>query len=97
MEESLSGNVSLYLESLSSHVLETLYIQPSSCLSVFRFDFVATNARLLPQLAKQYVLRLLYLSKPYPVKNILRWSEKESNSANTVYFADLTDNNLDGF
>ncbi|KAL8674135.1 MAG: hypothetical protein Q9168_001472 [Polycauliona sp. 1 TL-2023] len=54
-----------YLESLPGTVFNRLYKQPSTALAIFR--------RMLPQLAKCFVMAMLYMSRPLPVADLNTW------------------------
>ncbi|KAL8801283.1 MAG: hypothetical protein Q9182_004548 [Xanthomendoza sp. 2 TL-2023] len=66
-----------YLESLPGTVFNRLYKQPSTALAIFR--------RMLPQLAKSFVMALLYMSRPLPVADLETWvcpgSRREQDTA----------------
>ncbi|KAL5606556.1 hypothetical protein BROUX41_002959 [Berkeleyomyces rouxiae] len=51
-----------YLERLPGATLKKLYSQPSTALSIFR--------RMLPKLAKKFVLTMLYMPGPLPLETI---------------------------
>ncbi|XP_008478501.1 general transcription factor IIH subunit 4-like [Diaphorina citri] len=53
-----------YLKSLSSSVLDRLYNHPSTCLAVYRE---------LSEIAKHYVIRLLFVEQPVPQAVIASW------------------------
>ncbi|KAK2739276.1 RNA polymerase II transcription factor B 52 kDa subunit [Myotisia sp. PD_48] len=59
-----------YLESLPGTVFLKLYRQPSTALAVFR--------RMLPHLAKCFVMALLYLKDPLPAADLELWVNPES-------------------
>ncbi|KAL8774530.1 MAG: hypothetical protein Q9209_000903 [Squamulea sp. 1 TL-2023] len=54
-----------YLESLPGTVFNRLYKQPSTALAIFR--------RMLPQLAKSFVMAMLYMSRPLPIPDLDTW------------------------
>lgn len=60
------ANLTEYLRTLSSEVLERLYHHPATCLAVFRE---------LPQLAQQYAMRLLYVEQSVPQAVVQSWSK----------------------
>ncbi|KAL8861482.1 MAG: hypothetical protein Q9178_002006 [Gyalolechia marmorata] len=66
-----------YLESLPGTVFNRLYKQPSTALAIFR--------RMLPQLAKSFVMAMLYMSRPFPVADLDTWvrpgSRREQDTA----------------
>ena len=53
-----------YLKTLPADTLSILYDHPATCLAVFRE---------LPSLAKQFVLRLLYVEQPVPKAVVSSW------------------------
>ncbi|KZF22771.1 putative TFIIH and nucleotide excision repair factor 3 complexes subunit [Xylona heveae TC161] len=59
-----------YLESLPGTVFKRLYRQPSTALAIFR--------RMLPHLAKSFVMALLYHSHPLPVADLEQWVRPDS-------------------
>ncbi|OAX85598.1 hypothetical protein ACJ72_00012 [Emergomyces africanus] len=59
-----------YLESLPGTVFRRLYQQPSTALAIFR--------RMLPHLAKCFVMALLYLKDPLPAADLELWVKPES-------------------
>ncbi|KAL4915197.1 transcription factor Tfb2-domain-containing protein [Aspergillus aurantiobrunneus] len=59
-----------YLESLPGTVFFKLYQQPSTALAIFR--------RTLPDLAKCFVMALLYLRDPLPAADLEMWVRSES-------------------
>ncbi|KAK6582433.1 hypothetical protein PZA11_004841 [Diplocarpon coronariae] len=54
-----------YLERLPGTTFRRLYQQPSTALAIFR--------RMLPHLAKTFVMALLYMSKPLPLSDLDLW------------------------
>ncbi|KAL8790776.1 MAG: hypothetical protein Q9213_000400 [Squamulea squamosa] len=66
-----------YLESLPGTVFNRLYKQPSTALAIFR--------RMLPQLAKSFVMAMLYMTRPLPVTDLETWvcpgSRREQDTA----------------
>ncbi|KAK5672436.1 RNA polymerase II transcription factor B 52 kDa subunit [Batrachochytrium dendrobatidis] len=64
----ISGNVGQYLESLPRPVLDRLFAQPATCLAILR---------LLPDLAKHTILRLLYTSMTVKISDIETWETHE--------------------
>jgi len=62
--ESIQGDVSVFLEKLSDEKFQRLYTQPATCLAIFR---------LLPDLAKQFIMRLLYIKKDVPLEHVKGW------------------------
>ncbi|KAL1957889.1 hypothetical protein VTO42DRAFT_5454 [Malbranchea cinnamomea] len=59
-----------FLESLPGTVFRKLYEQPSTALAIFR--------RMLPDLAKCFVMALLYLKDPLPATELELWVKSES-------------------
>ncbi|OQD82691.1 hypothetical protein PENANT_c020G01003 [Penicillium antarcticum] len=59
-----------YLEGLSGTTFYKLYKQPSTALAIFR--------RMLPDLAKCFVMALLYLKDPLPTADLEIWVNTES-------------------
>uniref|UniRef100_A0A3Q2ZE13 General transcription factor IIH subunit 4 n=1 Tax=Kryptolebias marmoratus TaxID=37003 RepID=A0A3Q2ZE13_KRYMA len=63
-------NLHEYLRELSPDVLDRLYNHPATCLAVFRLE--------LPSLAKNYVMRMLFLDQPLPQAAVALWVRKDS-------------------
>ncbi|KAJ5161463.1 hypothetical protein N7492_006855 [Penicillium capsulatum] len=59
-----------YLEGLPGTTFFKLYQQPSTALAIFR--------RMLPDLAKCFVMALLYLKDPLPTEDLEGWVKSES-------------------
>ncbi|KAH8598907.1 transcription factor Tfb2-domain-containing protein [Bisporella sp. PMI_857] len=59
-----------YLEKLPGTTFIKLYEQPATALAIFR--------RMLPHLAKSFVMALLYMSKPLPLTELDLWVRTES-------------------
>ncbi|PMD22914.1 transcription factor tfb2-like protein [Hyaloscypha hepaticicola] len=59
-----------YLERLPGTTFRRLYQQPSTALAIFR--------RMLPHLAKTFVMALLYMSKPFPLTDLDLWVNPNS-------------------
>ncbi|KAI9136665.1 transcription factor Tfb2-domain-containing protein, partial [Paraphysoderma sedebokerense] len=57
-----------YLEQLPQQTFTRLFNQPSTCLAVYR---------LLPSLAKQIIMRLLYIQHPISESDLSSWCYKE--------------------
>lgn len=79
--ESIQGDVSVFLEKLSDEEFKRLYTQPATCLAIFR---------LLPDLAKQIIMRLLYIKKSVPLEHIIGWcyeqyTDKVNESLQRLY------------
>lgn len=66
-----SVSVFEYLESMPGTTLRRLYQHPSTALAVFR--------RMLPHLAKTFVMSMLYLPKPLPVSELALWTKSGSS------------------
>ncbi|KAL4629633.1 general transcription factor IIH subunit 4 [Arapaima gigas] len=62
-------NLHEYLRDLSPDVLDRLFNHPATCLAVFRE---------LPALAKNYVMRMLFLDQPLPEAATPLWVKKDS-------------------
>lgn len=62
-------NLHEYLKELSPEVLDRLYNHPATCLAVYRE---------LPPLAKNYVMRMLFLDQPLPQAAVALWVRKDS-------------------
>ncbi|AWP04961.1 putative general transcription factor IIH subunit 4 isoform 2 [Scophthalmus maximus] len=62
-------NLHGYLKELSPDVLDRLYNHPATCLAVYRE---------LPSLAKNYVMRMLFLDQPLPQAAVALWVKKDS-------------------
>ncbi|KAM5264028.1 general transcription factor IIH subunit 4 isoform 2-T2 [Ctenodactylus gundi] len=65
-------NLQEFLGGLSPGVLDRLYGHPATCLAVFRE---------LPSLAKNWVMRLLFLEQPLPQAAVALWVKKEFDKA----------------
>lgn len=62
-------NLHEYLRELSPDILDRLYNHPATCLAVYRE---------LPPLAKNYVMRMLFLEQPLPQAAVALWVRKDS-------------------
>lgn len=62
-------NLHEYLRELSPEILDRLYNHPATCLAVYRE---------LPSLAKNYVMRMLFLDQPLPQAAVALWVKKDS-------------------
>ncbi|KAJ7991812.1 hypothetical protein DPEC_G00287750 [Dallia pectoralis] len=62
-------NLHEYLKELSPNILDKLYNHPATCLAVYRE---------LPPLAKNYVMRMLFLDQPLPHAAVALWVKKDS-------------------
>lgn len=60
-----------YLKNVGVHMLDELYTHPPTCLVVFRE---------LPELAKHFVMRLLFIEQPIPKSIVSGWVEKGSSA-----------------
>ncbi len=67
---SAPAQLSEYLEKLPGTTFRKLYQQPSSVLAVFR--------RMLPSLAKTFVMRMLYLPGPMLLTSVDAWVRPEA-------------------
>ncbi len=56
-----------YLKTLDEETLSDLYNHPATCLAVFRE---------LPPLAKQFVMRLLYVEQAVPKAVVSSWTNQ---------------------
>ncbi|XP_060045407.1 general transcription factor IIH subunit 4 isoform X3 [Erinaceus europaeus] len=65
-------NLQEFLGGLSPGVLDRLYGHPATCLAVFRE---------LPSLAKNWVMRMLFLEQPLPQAAVALWVKKEFTKA----------------
>lgn len=68
-----------YLKTKSTSIIESLYNHPSICLAVYRE---------LPEIARQFVIRILFVEQPVPQAVITSWTSqlysKEHAMATTV-------------
>ncbi|XP_078271788.1 general transcription factor IIH subunit 4 [Rhinoraja longicauda] len=62
-------NLHEYMRSLSPAILDRLYNHPATCLAVFRE---------LSSLARNYVMRLLFLDQPLPQAAVTFWVKKDN-------------------
>uniref|UniRef100_A0A8C6U5V5 General transcription factor IIH subunit 4 n=1 Tax=Neogobius melanostomus TaxID=47308 RepID=A0A8C6U5V5_9GOBI len=62
-------NLHEYLRELSPELLDRLYNHPATCLAVYRE---------LPSLAKNYVMRMLFVDQPLPQAAVALWVKKDS-------------------
>uniref|UniRef100_A0A3Q3F8L6 General transcription factor IIH subunit 4 n=1 Tax=Labrus bergylta TaxID=56723 RepID=A0A3Q3F8L6_9LABR len=62
-------NLHEYLKELTPEILDRLYNHPATCLAVYRE---------LPSLAKNYVMRMLFLDQPLPQAAVALWVKKDS-------------------
>uniref|UniRef100_A0A9R1SIJ1 General transcription factor IIH subunit 4 n=2 Tax=Cyprinus carpio TaxID=7962 RepID=A0A9R1SIJ1_CYPCA len=63
-------NLHEYLKELSPEILDSLYNHPATCLAVYRE---------LPSLAKNYVMRMLFLDHPLPQAAVALWVKKDNH------------------
>ncbi|KAL3871360.1 hypothetical protein ACJMK2_039367 [Sinanodonta woodiana] len=71
-----------YLRTLSASILDKLYNHPATCLAVFRE---------LPELAKHYVLRLLFIEQPISQSVVSLWVDNKCHSEHQEVVHVLTD------
>ncbi|XP_060582380.1 general transcription factor IIH subunit 4-like [Ruditapes philippinarum] len=71
-----------YLKTLSSHILDRLYNHPATCLAVYRE---------LPELAKHYVMRLLFVDQPVSQAVISLWVNNKHAQEHRLSTRALTD------
>ncbi|TNM93087.1 general transcription factor IIH subunit 4-like [Takifugu rubripes] len=62
-------NLHQYLKELSPDILDRLYNHPATCLAVYRE---------LPSLAKNFVMRMLFLDQPLPQAAVSLWVNKDN-------------------
>ncbi|XP_042202535.1 general transcription factor IIH subunit 4 [Callorhinchus milii] len=74
-------NLHEFMRDLRPGVLDKLYNHPATCLAVFRE---------LPVLARNYVLRLLFVEQPIPEAAVSFWVKKENHSELTHCVNTLT-------
>lgn len=65
------GSLREYLLTLRPSVLQEMYNNPATCLAVFRD---------LPELAKQFILRLLFVEQPIHQQMIASWVAKHAST-----------------
>ncbi|CAD6506365.1 BgTH12-07291 [Blumeria graminis f. sp. triticale] len=66
-----------YLERLPGTTFRKLYRQPSTALAIFR--------RMLPLLAKTFVMAILYMNKPFPLSDLDLWIQPSSLRSITIH------------
>ena len=71
-----------YLRTLPESVLDRLYNHPATCLAVFRD---------LPVLAKQYVMRILFVEQPVSQQVVLSWVNAKHQDVHQQAAAVLSD------
>ncbi|EPS36518.1 hypothetical protein H072_9939 [Dactylellina haptotyla CBS 200.50] len=69
------------LEGLPEAVFKRLYQQPATALAIFR--------RMLPNLAKTFVMAMLFNPDPVPISNLEHWVHPDKNSLKEEAFAKL--------
>uniref|UniRef100_A0A3B3VJA4 General transcription factor IIH subunit 4 n=1 Tax=Poecilia latipinna TaxID=48699 RepID=A0A3B3VJA4_9TELE len=69
-------NLHEYLRELNPEILDRLYNHPATCLAVYRE---------LPSLAKNYVMRMLFLDQPLPQAAVALWVQKNRYILNPVF------------
>ncbi|XP_043995114.1 general transcription factor IIH subunit 4 [Gambusia affinis] len=74
-------NLHEYLRELNPEILDRLYNHPATCLAVYRE---------LPSLAKNYVMRMLFLDQPLPQAAVALWVQKNSQRDHDDCVAVLT-------
>ncbi|OAA70643.1 Transcription factor Tfb2 [Cordyceps fumosorosea ARSEF 2679] len=65
-----------YLEKLPGTTFRKLYQQPSTAFAIFR--------RMLPQLAKTFVMRMLYMPNPMSLADLDTWVKPEAKRTNAT-------------
>ena len=73
MSSSASQRALDYLEQLPGTTFTKLYQQPSTALAIFR--------RMLPHLAKNMVMAMLYMPSPFPAADLDAWIKPDAESA----------------
>lgn len=76
-------NFQEYLKTKPSTVVESLYNHPSICLAIYRE---------LPEIARQFVIRILFVEQPVPQAVITSWTSQvysKEHSAATSTLSDL--------
>ncbi len=76
------SNLSSYLQTLPQSSLATLYTHPATCLAVFRE---------LPSLARQIVMRLLFVKQEVPTAVVTSWVTSAHKEEETAAARALTD------
>ncbi|KAF3938377.1 hypothetical protein ABW19_dt0207575 [Dactylella cylindrospora] len=70
-----------HLEGLPEAIFKRLYQQPATALAIFR--------RMLPNLAKSFVMAMLYTPDPVPISTLEAWVRPEKNGVKEEAFAKL--------
>lgn len=76
-----------YLKTKPTNVIESLYNFPSICLAVYRYVWWALASdsmvswdgvrfRELPEIARQFVIRILFVEQPVPQAVITSWTSQ---------------------
>lgn len=71
-----------YLKSKPSAVIETLYNHPSICLAVYRE---------LPEIARQFVIRILFVEQPVPQAVIASWTSQSYSKEHSLATSTLSE------
>jgi len=74
-----------YLKTRPQSVLEKLYNHPAICLAVYRE---------LPELARQYVIRILFVEQPVPQAVVASWGSQAYNKEHNFVTKVLTELNV---
>lgn len=85
MELNAHTSIFQYLKNLGVLVFDELYTHPPSCLVVFRE---------LPELAKLFVMRLLFIEQTIPKAIVSGWVDKNSRNLHGSACKALTDLNI---
>ncbi|XP_041371329.1 general transcription factor IIH subunit 4-like [Gigantopelta aegis] len=75
-------NLHGYLQTLEPSVLDKLYCHPATCLAVFRE---------LPELARQYIMRILFIEQPVAQSVIAQWTTKKHQEEHASMVQSLSD------
>ncbi|ERL92616.1 general transcription factor IIH subunit 4 [Dendroctonus ponderosae] len=78
-------NLYEYLKNQPQNVLDRLYNHPAICLAVYRE---------LPELARQYVIRILFVEQPVPQAVVASWGSQASSKEHNYVTKVLTDLNV---
>lgn len=71
-----------YLKSKPSAVIETLYNHPSICLAVYRE---------LPEIGRQFVIRILFVEQPVPQAVIASWTSQQYSKEHSLATSTLNE------
>ncbi|KAF7283905.1 hypothetical protein GWI33_022736 [Rhynchophorus ferrugineus] len=74
-----------YLKTRPSNILERLYNHPAICLAVYRE---------LPELARQYVIRILFVEQPVPQAVVASWGSQAHSREHNYVTKVLTELNV---